>query len=82
MMHRNLDRRVEALVRLADPGQIEELESLFDQALDPATASWWLGEDGEWTRHSTEADGAPLADLQSELMTQIAARGKRASTLR
>ena len=33
MMHRNLDRRVEALVRLVDPDHIAEIGALFDEAM-------------------------------------------------
>ncbi|TPW75525.1 RNA degradosome polyphosphate kinase [Schumannella soli] len=78
MMHRNLDRRVEALVRLTSPAHIDELETLFEEAMSDETSTWWLGSEGEWERHSRAADGTPLVDLQSKLMTEIAAR-KRSS---
>ena len=48
MMHRNLDRRVEVLVRLRDPHVIAEVDHLLDLALDEGTSGWELGEDGEW----------------------------------
>src|SRR6195952_2398280 len=51
MMHRNLDRRVEALVRLIDPEHLAELDSLFNRAFDGRTSAWTLDENGEWTRH-------------------------------
>ena len=35
LMHRNLDRRVEALVRLVDPEEVADIYSLFDFAFDP-----------------------------------------------
>ena len=41
-MHRNLDRRVEALVRVTDPAQQADLSDLIDLAMDETTASWWL----------------------------------------
>jgi polyphosphate kinase len=66
-MHRNLDRRVEALVRLADAEQIAELVDLLDESMDDGTSSWHLGPDGAWTRHSEGPDG-PLRDLQSMLI--------------
>ena len=71
MMHRNLDRRVEALVRVVDAKQIQELSDLFDLAMDDGTSSWHLGPDGEWTRHSTSADGTPLIDLQEHTMSRV-----------
>jgi polyphosphate kinase len=74
MMHRNLDRRVEALIRLTRPEHLAELEELFDLAMSDRTASWWLGADGDWTRHDRDDAGEPLVDLQNELMRQIGAR--------
>ena len=68
LMHRNLDRRVELLVQLTDPGQQSELTSLIDLAMDDETASWWLEADGTWTRHHLDTSGAPLRDLQERLI--------------
>jgi polyphosphate kinase len=67
LMHRNLDRRVEALVRIADPDQVAELVELMDESMDDTTSSWRLHEDGRWERHHLGADG-PLKDLQSTLI--------------
>ncbi|GAA2072043.1 RNA degradosome polyphosphate kinase [Pseudolysinimonas kribbensis] len=74
MMHRNLDRRVEALVRLRRAEHIVELEELFDLAMSDATASWWLEEDGTWSRHARDERGEPLRDLQVELARRIGSR--------
>jgi polyphosphate kinase len=74
MMHRNLDRRVEALLRIKDPAHLAELAELLELSMDPLTASWHLGADGVWTRHATGPDGEPLRDLQSHL---IATRPRR-----
>jgi polyphosphate kinase len=74
MMHRNLDRRVEALVRLVRPEHLDELDRLFDAGMGDGTSSWWLGTDGEWVRHDRGDDGKPLADLQTDLMHQIGSR--------
>ncbi|MDO9397156.1 MAG: polyphosphate kinase 1, partial [Herbiconiux sp.] len=81
MMHRNLDRRVEALVRLVDPGHLAEIDGLFEMAMSDRVASWALAGDGTWTRNDVDADGAPLIDLQDELMQQISRR-KRPGTTR
>ncbi|WP_017622878.1 RNA degradosome polyphosphate kinase [Nocardiopsis chromatogenes] len=67
LMPRNLDRRVEALIRVADPEHRTRLVELMDTAMDEGTSSWHLGPDGEWTRHTRDAEGAPLRDLQSAL---------------
>jgi polyphosphate kinase len=68
LMHRNLDRRVETLVRVADPAHRAELRGLIDMAMDETTSSWWLDADGTWTRHHLDASGAPLNDIQEYLI--------------
>jgi len=68
LMHRNLDRRVEALVRLTDPAQLDELLELFDLSVADDTSSWHLQADGTWVRHDRDEDGEPLADLQDVLI--------------
>ncbi|MFE1450013.1 RNA degradosome polyphosphate kinase [Streptomyces olivaceoviridis] len=77
MMHRNLDRRIEALVRVVDPGHRAALNRLLDTGMSDSTASWHLGPDGEWTRHATDADGQPLRNVQEML---IDARRRRRGT--
>jgi len=70
LMHRNLDRRVEALVRVADPDQVTELVELVDGSVADTTSSWHLRPDGSWERHAHAEDGTPLVDLQSALITR------------
>jgi polyphosphate kinase len=65
MMHRNLDRRVEALLRITDRGHVAELQSLMARGMSDDIASWRLAEDGRWVRHHHGSDGLPLEDLQS-----------------
>jgi polyphosphate kinase len=50
LMHRNLDRRVEVLLRVSDPGAQRQLQRIFDGALAPDVLSWQLAGDGTWTR--------------------------------
>jgi polyphosphate kinase len=50
LMHRNLDRRVETLVRVADPAHCADLVGRFDLAMDPGTGCWTLDEHGTWSR--------------------------------
>ncbi|MEU2205511.1 RNA degradosome polyphosphate kinase [Microbacterium oleivorans] len=81
MMHRNLDRRVEALVRVTEPAHVNELISLFELAMSDTTSSWHLGAEGEWTRHHLDAEGNPLVDLQEKTMSQVLRR-RRARAVR
>lgn len=78
MMHRNLDRRVEALVRIADPGHIQELGDLIRLAFAESTSRWDLGADGRWVRHHQSESGEPLADLQATLVEWHEKRRRRA----
>ena len=78
-MHRNLDRRVELLVRVSDPKHQKKLRDLLTLAMADSTASWWLGSDGAWTRHHLNASGAPLLDLQAHLV-QIRQTGGRSAS--
>jgi polyphosphate kinase len=77
MMHRNLDRRVEALVRITAPDHIRELNGLFELAMADTSSSWHLGSSGEWTRNQYDAEGNPLTDVQDQLMKNVyASRNK------
>jgi len=68
MMHRNLDRRIESLVRVPDPAHRTSLNGLLETGMADDTASWHLGPDGEWTRHAHDADGQPLRNIQESLI--------------
>ena len=80
LMHRNLDRRVEALVSITNPAHIGQIGALFDLAFDEGTVSWHL-EDEDWTAHTTDAEGAPLLDLQSQLIADASSRRSGAPML-
>jgi polyphosphate kinase len=67
LMHRNLDRRVEALVRVKDRHHADHLIGLLDRVMDEDIASWQLDGDGTWTRRTAEGD-EPLVDIQAYLM--------------
>ena len=75
LMHRNLDRRVETLIRLVDPEETADIYSLFDYAYDPETSAWDLGPDGNWTRRLFDADGNHLRDYQESLLEIKRKRG-------
>ncbi|GAA2618606.1 RNA degradosome polyphosphate kinase [Streptomyces vastus] len=68
MMHRNLDRRIEALVRVKDPAHRASLSRLLETGMSDKTSSWHLGPDGEWTRHAADGDGQQLRNVQEMLI--------------
>ena len=76
LMHRNLDRRVEAVVGLSNPVHIARIRDLFDRAFDDRTAHWDL-QDRAWSVHTTGPDGQPLTDLQEELIQLTRERRRR-----
>jgi polyphosphate kinase len=70
MMHRNLDRRVESLVKITQADQIKELNDLFELAMSGKVAIWKLESSGVWRRDSRNQDGEALMDMQDEVMTR------------
>ncbi|WP_404352258.1 RNA degradosome polyphosphate kinase [Phycicoccus jejuensis] len=78
MMHRNLDRRVEALVRLTDPRHVQDLRSLMERGASQRYSHWALGPDGRWTRRHLDDEGQPLEDLQTALVEMHAKRRRKA----
>ena len=73
LMHRNLDRRVEAIVSLTNAGHIAQINELFELAFDDETVSWRL-QDQDWTPVTTGAEGGPLRDIQEYLIERVSTR--------
>ncbi|WEV53194.1 RNA degradosome polyphosphate kinase [Bifidobacterium sp. ESL0704] len=76
LMHRNLDRRVEALVRVTDPEEVASLIDYVDLQMADTTSSWHMQPDGTYIRHSHDLDGKPLVDCQ-ELLIKTHQRGRK-----
>ena len=68
LMDRNLNRRVESLVRVARDEHKKELIKIFDLYLSSNTAAWHLLPDGKWLRVNQDPTGSPLAELQSVMI--------------
>jgi polyphosphate kinase len=68
LMHRNLDRRVEALVQITAPEHVARLSELLDLGFSDDIASWHQLPDGGWQRITHAPDGQPLVDLQDLLI--------------
>ena len=68
LMHRNLDRRVEALVRVTAPEQVDELIKYVDLQMADSTMSWHMQPDGTYVLHTKDDEGRPLVDSQEYLI--------------
>ncbi|MDT3443758.1 MULTISPECIES: RNA degradosome polyphosphate kinase [unclassified Pseudofrankia] len=67
MMHRNLDRRVEALVRVTQADNRRALRRMLDYAFSPDVSVWDLAQDGRWERRVTGPQENRLSDYQADL---------------
>jgi polyphosphate kinase len=72
LMHRNLDRRIEALVRLEQQDHLDEIEQLFSLAFSDEISAWSLESDDTWVRRSSDPDGNQLHDMQDVIMRERA----------
>ncbi|MGY1808383.1 RNA degradosome polyphosphate kinase [Blastococcus sp. SYSU D00669] len=63
LMHRNLDRRVEVLLKVCDDAARQELQEIVDFAMAPDVRCWQLGSDGAWTRRGDR-------DYQAQLLAR------------
>jgi polyphosphate kinase len=64
LMHRNLDRRVEVLLRVCDETASRELAHIFAEAMAPEVRSWELSGDGRWARTGT-------VDYQAKRLAEV-----------
>lgn len=63
LMHRNLDRRVESMVRIDVPAHKVQLQEIIDIGLSDQISSWHL-HGKEWKRVSRSVGNTPLMDMQ------------------
>jgi polyphosphate kinase len=73
LMHRNLDRRVEALVRITDPAAQIELRRVLDAETSDRTGGFDLLPDGSWQRRCHDGPSA-LEDVQEMLLRRATGR--------
>jgi len=76
LMHRNLDRRVEALVRVTDATARQDLLSLLDTSLGDGVEAFELAADGSWHR-LTDTAAHPRQELHALLLERVG--GERGS---
>ena len=72
MMDRNLDRRVEAVVPVADPDLCGRLDEMLNITLSDDVLAWELGPDGCWTKVPTRK-GIDSQLVLQQLATERAA---------
>jgi polyphosphate kinase len=65
LMGRNLNRRVESLVRVDKKAHKEYLQEILDQGLSDEVSSWHM-QDDKWTRFTQSIDGKALKDMHSQ----------------
>jgi polyphosphate kinase len=73
LMHRNLDRRVEALVQVTDPTARTQVEDVLRMAMAENTGAFELLADGSWRSPGVDAD--PAEHLQASLLRQVTHTG-------
>ena len=74
LMDRNLNRRVESLVKLTRAEHKKSLIRIFDQYTASTTAAWHLLPTGKWLQVDKDPSGAPLADLQAMIIEAYRAK--------
>lgn len=74
LMGRNLDRRVESLVRVVRKEHHQRLQEILDLGLSDQTSSWQLT-GTEWTRKSTDGNGNSLVDVHNTFINLYANNG-------
>jgi len=74
MMHRNLDRRIEALVRVSSEASRARLRAILDQAFSDGIRAWVLRPDGAWEHVVTSPTGEAGIDYQNDMLARSVAR--------
>lgn len=75
LMHRNLDRRVESMVKINQTDHKRVLMRALDSYLAPTTSSWHMNVSGSWDRVTTSPAGEKLVDLHQQVINWYGARG-------
>lgn len=64
IMHRNLDRRVEALVRIDSEKHKKRLQTILDDSMSENYSTWHLSSDNSWKRAINGPEGKTLSNFQ------------------
>jgi polyphosphate kinase len=74
MMHRNLDRRVETLVRLRQADHLAEMKNLFALGMSDTSNSWHLSPVGSWLKNGGKPATPEFIDVQDQIMKNVLAK--------
>ena len=74
MMHRNLDRRVETLVRLRQADHLAEMKNLFALGMSETSNSWHLYPEGNWINNDGNQVTSEHIDVQDQIMKNVLAK--------
>lgn len=78
LMHRNLDRRIEVLVRIDSAEHLARIDRFFHFAFQEGVIVWELQPDDTWQRTTVDESGQRLPDLQDLVMQdRTLARSRR-----
>ena len=68
IMERNLDRRVEALVRIDHPDHQRELSEILDLSISENFRAWTMNRDDKWIYSKSDSEGKALEDFQEHFI--------------
>jgi len=71
MMHRNLDRRVEALIQITSEKHKETLRDILDDSFSENYSTWKLDENNNWVRSVKDVDGKYLVNFQDHFIEKF-----------
>lgn len=74
LMDRNLNRRVESLVKITKDEHKRALMKIFDQYTASTTAAWHLLPTGKWLLVDKDSNGEQLLDLQAMIIQAYRAK--------
>jgi polyphosphate kinase len=79
LMPRNLDRRVEAVVPISDPGPRDHIEGFLQLELADDTLAWVLASDGTWSKVTTVRGVNSQRSMQSAAIQVLSSDTELAS---
>jgi len=79
LMPRNLDRRVEAVVPISDPGPRDHIEAFLELELADDTLAWALAADGTWSKVPTGRGVNSQRSMQKAAVQVLSSDAEQAS---